>query len=65
VAGVYLSEAQNPILPTVHTVYLKAVYLFTQGRGGGERGEPERFLEEQQFAKLGRDYKITVCISSL
>ncbi len=32
-----------------------AVYLFTQGRGGGV--EPERRLEGQQFTKLGRKYQ--------
>jgi hypothetical protein len=30
VAGVYLSD---PISPPLHTVYVKTVYLFTQGRG--------------------------------
>jgi hypothetical protein len=35
-AGVYLSEVQNPIfLPPLHTTYGYAVYLFTQGGGGG------------------------------
>ncbi len=29
---VYLSEAQNPI-PTLNTVHVYTVYLFTQGRG--------------------------------
>jgi hypothetical protein len=33
-AGVYLSEAENPISPPLHTVYVYTVYLFTQGRRG-------------------------------
>ncbi len=37
-ADVYLSEAQNPI-PPLHTVYVYAVYLFTQGGGGGVETE--------------------------
>jgi hypothetical protein len=46
-AGVYLSEAQNPIPPTytLHT-YVQTVYLFTQGGGEG-RVEPEIRGEEQ------------------
>ncbi len=36
-AGVYLSEAQNPILHALHTVYVYTVYLFNirTGKGGG------------------------------
>ncbi len=33
-AGVYLSEAQNPI-PPLHTVYVYTVYLFTVHTGKG------------------------------
>jgi hypothetical protein len=33
VAGVYLSEAQNPI-SSPFSVYVYTVYLFTKGRGG-------------------------------
>ncbi len=38
-AGVYLSKAQNPI-PPLHTLYVYAVYFFSQGEG-------ERWLEGQ------------------
>ncbi len=30
-AGVYLSEAQNPIRHPLHNVYVCTVYLFKQG----------------------------------
>ncbi len=53
-AGVYLSEAQNPI-PPLHTVYEYTVYLFTQGRGGWV--ETEIRGEGEQFKKLGRKYQ--------
>jgi hypothetical protein len=46
VAGFYLSEAQNPILPALHTVYVYTIYLFTQRRGRG-RVEPEKRKEGQ------------------
>jgi hypothetical protein len=49
VAGVYLSEAQNPIPPPP-----PPYALYTCIRGGGGRVGPERRLEGQQFTKLGR-----------
>ncbi len=66
-AGVYLSEAQNPIPPPLHTVYVYSiqytVYLFTQGRGG--RVEQERRLVGQQFTKLLENTNMTDCTSRL
>jgi hypothetical protein len=60
-AGVYLSEAQNPISPpppyTLHSVYVYIVYLLTQGRGRGRESEPEGRLKGQQFTKPGRKYQ--------
>jgi hypothetical protein len=55
-AGVYLSDAHNPI-PThpLHNEFVYTVYLLTQGGWGGV--EPERRLERQQFTKLGRKYQ--------
>ncbi len=39
----YLSEAQNPIIPPLHTVYECAVVLIHTGKGaGGGRVKPER-----------------------
>jgi hypothetical protein len=53
-AGVYLSEAQNPILPSSpYTLYR---CLFTQRREKEGKVEPERRLEGKQFRKLGRNY---------
>jgi hypothetical protein len=56
-AGVYLSEAQNPIPPPLNTVYVCTANLFTQGRGEGGRVEPERRGEgatgESKVTKLG------------
>ncbi len=42
-AGVYMSEARNPIQsPPPYTLYTGIqVYLFTQGRGGGARATVE------------------------
>ncbi len=56
-AGDYLSEAQNPIPPPLHSVYANTVLLFTQGGGEEGRVEPERRLEGQQVTKLGRKYQ--------
>ncbi len=47
---------QTPCTP-LHTVYVYTVYLFTQGKGGGEMHHAERRLERQQFTKLGRKYQ--------
>jgi hypothetical protein len=53
-AGIYLSEAQNPIYSPPLSHGIRVVYLFTQGRGEGRRVELERMLEGQQFLKLAR-----------
>jgi hypothetical protein len=42
--------------PLAHCTDSTVQYLFTQGRGGGGRVEPERRLEGQQFTKLGRKH---------
>jgi hypothetical protein len=57
-AGVYLSQAQNPIPPLTHYIRVYSILIQTGkgGRGGGEVGE-ERRLEGQQFTKLGRKYQ--------
>ncbi len=48
---------RTPYPPPPLYVY-NTVYLFTQGREGGEGGiEPESRLEGQQFTKLGRKYQ--------
>ncbi len=53
----------RPPPPPIHTHTLYSirvqykVHLFTKGRGVGERVEPERRLEGQQFTKLGRKYQ--------
>ncbi len=52
-AGVYLSEAQNPLPPITH---YKRVYRIITHTGEGGRVESKRRLEGQQFAKLGRKY---------
>jgi hypothetical protein len=55
-AGVYLSEAQNPIPPPhTHCVRVYSILIHT-GKGRGGRVELERRGERQQFTKLGRKY---------
>jgi hypothetical protein len=65
-AGVYLSKAQYPIPPSLHTVQVYAVHLVIQGRGGGGEGEskPERRLEGQQVTKLGQKDQYDQSINS-
>jgi hypothetical protein len=41
----------------LHCIRVYTVYLFTQGRWGRGRVEPESRLEGQQFTKLGRKYQ--------
>ncbi len=56
-AGVYLSEAQNPLHPPPpYTFYTCIQYTYSHREGGG-RVEPERRLEGQQFTKLGLKYQ--------
>jgi hypothetical protein len=46
-AGVYMSEAQNPIPPPpIHTVYLYTVYLFTT-YSHGEKGKGVEFNQRE------------------
>ncbi len=55
-AGVYLSEAQNPIHPPPPcTMYTCVQYIYSHMEGGGGGGE--RRLEGQQVTKLGQKYK--------
>jgi hypothetical protein len=60
-AGVYLSEAQNPIPPPLtHCIrvfmYRQYTYSPREGREGVRVG-PEKRLEGQHFTKLGRKYQ--------
>jgi hypothetical protein len=48
-------EPRTPYPPPPYTVYVYAVYLFTQGRDG--RVESVKRLEGQQFTKLGQKYQ--------
>jgi hypothetical protein len=62
-AGVYLSEAHNPIpLPPPYTCIQ---YTYSHRKGEEGRIEPERRVEGQQFTKLGRNTFMTNNISSL
>ncbi len=53
-AGVYLSEARNPIHPLTHCIRVYSILIHTRK---GRRGEPERMGVGQQFAKLGRKHQ--------
>jgi hypothetical protein len=63
-AGVYLSEAQNPIPYPPYTLYLY-VYTLQYTYSNRRRVETKRRIERQQFTKLGRNTNMTDCISSL
>jgi hypothetical protein len=55
-AGVYLSEAQNPIPPPhTHCTCIQYTYSHRERERGG-RVELERRGERQHFTKLGRKY---------
>ena len=57
-AGVYLSEAQNPIPSPLDTLYTCTIQSTNSHReGGGGRVEPERRIEGQHLTKLGRKYQ--------
>ncbi len=56
-AGVYLSEAQNPIPPTLTHCMRLYNLLFHIGKEGMDGGElNQREGERLQFTKLGRKY---------
>ncbi len=57
-AGVYLSEAQNPIPPPLltHCNVYTVTYSHMEAERGGELNQREG-LESQQFTKLGRKYQ--------
>ncbi len=59
-AGVYLSEAPDPLPPPRYTLY-----FFTQGRGTGEVDTSVRRLEGRIVQKRGENANMTDCISSL
>jgi hypothetical protein len=64
-AGVYLSEAQNPLSPP-HTLYTVNSKLIHTGKGRGGRVEPERRLDWDQLTKSWvENTNMTDCISSL
>ncbi len=54
-AGVYLSEAQNPIPSLTHRIRVYAYSNYSHKEGG--RIEPKRRLERQQFPKLDQKYQ--------
>jgi hypothetical protein len=52
-AGIYLSEAQNPIPPPLtYCILVYSILIRT-----GKKFKPEKRLDGQQFTKLGRKYQ--------
>ncbi len=60
-----MSEAHITLYPPTLTLCVRVHRILKQGRGQGERVEPERKLERQQFAKLklGRKYQLGLTVS--
>jgi hypothetical protein len=66
-AGVYLSEAPDPLPPPCYTLY-EYMYLCTYWHsegGGGGLDEPVRRLEGRWFTRGVENTNMTDCISSL
>ena len=57
-AGIYLSEAQNPIYPPPlsHGIRVYSILIHTRN-GGGEESWTRENLEGQQCTKLARKYQ--------
>jgi hypothetical protein len=62
--GVYLFKALHTVYVYTRTVRILNTYSHREW-GGGERVEPERRLEGQQFTKVVENTNMTDCISGL